>query len=160
MNELPLKDIHLPDVSLWWPPAPGWWVILISVILIFVFMPKFLRWLRWKPVKKLSLRELDRIRIELDNGVDDQKVAQQISTLLRRTVISYRGRAVAASTTGESWMKQLKQLSGEECFTPEQDEWLRIGQYQPSVRCEMQAMLQSCENWIKALPRRNPDAAD
>jgi hypothetical protein len=160
MNELPLKDIHLPDVSLWWPPAPGWWVILISVILIIVFMPKFLRWLRWKPVKKLSLRELDRIRIELDNGVDDQKVAQQISTLLRRTVISYRGRAVAASTTGESWMQQLKQLSGEECFTPEQDKWLRIGQYQPSVRCETQAMLQSCENWIKALPRRNPDAAD
>lgn len=160
MNELPLKDIHLPDVSLWWPPAPGWWVILISAVLIILFMPKFLRWLRWKPVKKLSLRELDRIRDKLNNGESDQSVAQEISILLRRTVISYSGRAVGASTTGESWVEQLKQLTGEECFTAEQNEWLKIGQYQPSVRCEMQTMLQSCENWIKALPRRIPNAAD
>jgi len=159
MNELPLKDIHLPDVGLWWPPAPGWWVILISVILMIVFMPKFLRWLRWKPVKKLSLRELDRIRTELDSGVDDRKIAQEISILLRRTLISYSSRAVAASTTGESWLAQLNQLSGEEYFTAEQNEWLRVGQYRPSVRCEMEAMLQSCENWIKALPRTSPHIA-
>ena len=160
MNELPLKDIHLPDASLWWPPATGWWLLLISAILIIYFMPKFLRWLRWKPVKKLSLRELNRIRADMNNGVDEQRVSQQISILLRRTVISYSGRAVGASTTGKNWVEQLNNLAGDECFTAEQSEWLSIGRYQPSARCEMGALLQSCENWIKALPRRNPDAAN
>ena len=160
MNELPLKDIHLPDASLWWPLAPGWWLLLISAILIIYFMPKFLRWLRWKPVKKLSLRELDRIRADMNNGVDEHRVSQQISILLRRTVISYSGRAVGASTTGKNWVEQLNNLAGDECFTTEQNEWLSIGQYQSAARCEMVALLQSCENWIKALPRRNPDAAN
>ena len=54
MNELGLKDIHLPDVGLWWPLAPGWWLLLILVLLVIYYLPRLLRWLRWKPVKTLS----------------------------------------------------------------------------------------------------------
>ncbi|MBL4711699.1 MAG: DUF4381 domain-containing protein [Gammaproteobacteria bacterium] len=30
MNEqaLNLKDIHLPEPILWWPLAPGWWMVI------------------------------------------------------------------------------------------------------------------------------------
>jgi hypothetical protein len=160
MNELALKDIHLPEVSLWWPLAPGWWLLLILVTLAIFYLPRLLRWLRRKPVKTLSLRELERIRAEMLNGRDQQQVSQDISILLRRTVISYYGRAVGASITGKSWVEQLRQLSGKECFTAEQNEWLSIRQYAPLARCDLQAMLHSCENWIRALPRRNPDVTD
>ena len=97
MNELALKDIHLPEVSLWWPLAPGWWLLLILVTLAIFYLPRLLRWLRRKPVKTLSLRELERIRAEMLNGRDQQQVSQDISILMRRTVISYYGRAVGAS---------------------------------------------------------------
>ena len=160
MNELVLKDIHLPEVSLWWPLAPGWWLLLILAILSIFYLPRLLRWLHWKPVKTLSLRELERIRAEMLNGLDPQRVSEEISILLRRTVISLCGRANGASSTGKNWVEQLKQLSGDECFTAEQNEWLSSGQYAPSARCDLQAMLHSCENWIRALPRRNPDVAD
>jgi len=160
MNELALKDIHLPEVSLWWPLATGWWLLLILVILSILYLPRLLRWLRWKPVKTLSLGELERIRADMLNGLEPQQVSQEISILLRRTVISYRGRAIGASLTGKNWVEQLRQLSGDGCFTAEQNEWLAIGQYAPSARCDLQAMLHSCEKWIRALPRRNPDVAD
>jgi len=165
MNELALKDIHLPEVSLWWPPAPGWWLLLILVFLLIYFIPLLLRWLRRKPIKTLSLRELARIRADMDrvdmnNGLDHRRVSQEISTLLRRTVMSYCGRKIGAGVTGESWVELLKQLSDGECFTTAQNEWLSIGQYQPSAECDLPAMLHSCENWIKALPRKIPDAAD
>ena len=32
MNELQLRDIHLPESSLWWPPAPGWWILALLLI--------------------------------------------------------------------------------------------------------------------------------
>ena len=160
MNELALKDIHLPGVSLWWPPAPGWWLLLILLSVVIFYAPRMLRWLRWKPVKTLALRELTRIRTDMDNGFDEQRVWQEISILLRRTVISYCGRAVGASITGKNWVEQLKQLAANECFSAEQNEWLSIGQYQASARCDLEGMLQSCENWIKALPRKSPNVAD
>ncbi len=160
MKELGLKDIHLPDAGLWWPLAPGWWMLVILVLLVIFYLPRLLRWLRWKPVKTLSLGELARIRIDLQDGLDEQRALQEISILLRRTVISYRGRVIGASITGKSWVDQLRQLAGDECFTADQNEWLRIGQYQPSTRCDLSAMLHSCESWIRSLPRRVPDVAD
>ena len=27
-----LRDIHVPQVSMWWPLAPGWWVVLALLI--------------------------------------------------------------------------------------------------------------------------------
>ncbi len=160
MNELALKDIHLPEASLWWPLAPGWWLLLILLVLVIFYLPRLLRWLRSKPVKTLSLRELARIRADMLNGLEQQQVSQEISILLRRTVISYCGRAIGASITGKNWVEQLKKLAGEECFTAEQNQWLSIDQYAPSARCDLEAMLHSCENWIRALPRRIPDVAD
>ncbi len=160
MNEIPLRDIHLPDVSLLWPPAAGWWLLAILVLLALVYLPRLLRWWRLKPVKKLSLRELKRIREELNNSDDEQRALEDLSVLLRRTVMSYCGRGLSASLSGNSWVEQLEQLAGVNYFSAEQSDWLSAGQYSPTSRCNTKSMIDSCENWIRALPRRYVAAAN
>jgi hypothetical protein len=160
MNELPLRDIHLPDASLWWPPAIGWWFLPLGLVLIAFYLPKLVRWLKQKPVKKLSLRELKRIRSDLKSNRNEHQALQELSVLLRRTVMSYCGRNSSASLTGASWVQQLQQLSVENYFSAEQSDWLSYGQYQPAAKCEVKALMRSCENWIRALPRNHLHVAN
>jgi hypothetical protein len=134
--------------------------LAILVALAFVYLPRLLRWWRLKPVKKLSLRELKRIRYELKNSDDEQRALEDLSVLLRRTVMSYCGRGLSASLSGNSWVRQLEQLAGVNCFSAEQSNWLSAGQYSPTSCCNTKSMIDNCENWIRALPRRYVDAAN
>ena len=153
MNEIPLKDIHLPDSALWWPPAPGWWLLLVAVILM-VFAGRYFRyWLKHRSYRTLSLREYRRIREHFDQAQDYKVLLVEVSTLLRRTAMSYRGRQSTASLTGADWITQLNELSGESCFTAEQQELLINGQYRRELDFDIDALFASCERWIKTLPR-------
>lgn len=162
MNELPLKDIHLSDAILWWPPAPGWWLLGAVIIGLILLLPKLLRWLRYKPVRSLSLTELYLIRQNHQQQANQKQTLQAITTLLRRTVISHSGRIGHAGVVGDHWLKQLNQMSNKDCFTQAQGELLKHGRYQPilkgqseaQTKDEIDALLQSCENWIKALPKK------
>ncbi len=161
MNELPLRDIHLPTDSLWWPPAPGWWMLLVLLILIGLSLPKIRGWLRHRPIKSTCLRELGRIRQTAGAGHDDKRrLIQEISVLLRRTVMSYGTRETDASLSGEQWISRLNQFSGEPCFSSTQCDLLTRGQYQPEFEVDIDELFRNCENWINALPRREGHAAD
>ena len=153
MNELPLKDIHLPDAILWWPPAPGWWILAVLVVLFTYSLPRLLRWLRYKPVKSLSLKELDLIKQSHKQQADHKKTLLAITTLLRRTVMSRSGRNGNAGVVGDDWLKQLNQMSSGTSFTAEQGELLTHGRYRPVVEGDIDNLLQSCEGWIKSLPK-------
>lgn len=55
-----LRDIHLPDPVSWWPPAPGWY----GVLLLLIIFSALAWWLakKWRPsFKKLALLELQTI---------------------------------------------------------------------------------------------------
>ena len=102
MNELELRDIHLPEASLWWPPAPGWWISLLLLLVVLVILLLVVRWLRHKPLRRLSLHELKRIRQSYASGSSDKAVLADIAVLLRRTLISYHGRGACAASAGDT----------------------------------------------------------
>ena len=167
MNELELNDIHLPDSILWWPPAPGWWVLgvvlIIFLFLMLLLLPKLWRWLRYKPVRSLSLKEFYLIKQSHQQQADQKQTLQAITTLLRRTVMSKSGRIGHAGVVGDDWINQLNQMSQKDCFTQAQGELLKHGRYQPAIegqnKADIDSLLQSCENWIKSLPKGGSHAA-
>lgn len=156
MNELQLRDIHLPEASLWWPPAPAWWIALLLLLVLPVILFWAVRWIRYKPLRRLSLQELKLIRHRHGSGSGDKVVLADIAALLRRTMISYRGRNACAASTGEAWVEQLQQVVPRPCFNNDQLKLLTRDRYQPDITCDIENLLQSCERWLRALPRSEP----
>lgn len=160
MNELELRDIHLPDVSLWWPPAPGWWVVLALLLLLAVMLPWLIQRLRHKPVNRLCLQELKTIRQRFTVGQPENDVLRETSALLRRTLIAYRGRRGFAASTGDAWINQLQSLAASESFSQAQLELLAHRRYQPDTDSDIDKLLQACERWIRSLPRGEVHVSD
>ena len=154
MNQPELRDIHLPDVSLWWPPAAGWWISLLLILLLLALLPRLLRWLRHKPTKRLSLQELARIRLRYKEGQSDSAVLGEVTALLRRVTISYCGREQYAACTGNQWIDQLQQLAPGSGFSDQQLQLLTHDRYRAQCEFDVDALLQSLEQWLRALPRR------
>jgi len=153
MTELELRDIHLPDASLWWPPAPGWWLLALLLVLLVPALLWLRRRLRDRPLSRLSLREFELIRQAHAGGQSAGATINQIARLLRRILISYRGREAHAASTGEDWLAELEQLAPRQAFSAAQRQLLTRDRYQAKVDCDVDGLLKACENWIRNLPR-------
>ena len=160
MNGPELRDIHLPDASLWWPPAPGWWAALILLLILLVLLPRIIRRIKQAPLKRQGLRELDRIRQNLAGGESVHAVVADTAALLRRTVIAYQGRAGFAASTGDAWKEQLQHLAVGPRFSQSQLELLGHDRYRRDFECDVDGLLQACECWIRALPRSETHVPD
>ena len=93
------------------------------------------------------------IKQEHRDGLSDKAVIEQICTLLRKILISYRGRDGNAASTGDSWLTQLVSLTGSKNFSQEQLDLLAFSRYKADPDCDISALIITCESWIKALPR-------
>jgi len=107
-QEIPIRDLHLPDMIGWWPPAPGWW-LLIALALLGLCYELYRLWRRWRrnAPRRLALKELKRVRGDYDRGIDKVTLAKQLSELLRRAMLAYAPRDEVAGLTGSSWLLWL-----------------------------------------------------
>ena len=160
MNGLELRDIHLPDASLWWPPAPGWWLLFGAVVLAALVGRTIIRARRRRPLRRRALQELARIRDSFAAEGDERAALAALATLLRRALISRHGRAACAASTGAEWCEQLRRETGVEAFNEAQLELLAWQRYRRDYACDMQPLFDASERWLRGLPQRSRHAAD
>ncbi len=158
MNGPQLRDIHLPDPVSWWPPAPGWWLLALVAALLAV-----LAWLGYyrrsrKPLHRLALDDLARIRAAYDADGEARATLNEIAALLRRILISYRGRHGFADSTGAAFGGQIRELSAAG-FSDADLDLLGRARYRRDVDADVAALLDACERWVRQLPREAPRAA-
>ena len=107
-QQIPLRDLHLPEMIGWWPLAPGWWFLIALVVagLGYLLYQSFAKWRR-SAARRIALKELARIQNDYKYGVDEISLAIELSELLRRTMLAYAPRNEVAGLTGESWLQWL-----------------------------------------------------
>lgn len=109
-EELPLRDLHLPDITGWWPPAPGWW--LVALLLAFALTVLLRHWYRqWRhnAARRLALRRLAAISAEFQHGDSAGELGKELSELTRRVMLAYCPREAVAGLTGDDWLQWLDQ---------------------------------------------------
>lgn len=156
MNELAIRDIHLPEAVSGWPPAIGWWLIPLIALLLAFALYKFIKYKRQHrkiAYKKIALKELMEIS---KKQCTHTETLREVSALLRRIALSYMQRKDSASLTGQKWIEQLNSLSSQPVFCDEISQLLIHGAYQPTLEFDPSVLISHCEKWIKLLPANAP----
>jgi hypothetical protein len=155
-QDLPLRDIHLPDAVSWWPLAPGWWVSLILVIVLAVGLYLLIKRITKPVIKKSAKAELQHLMDDYAEHRSAQKLLQQLSVLMRRIGISYLPRSEAAGITGKDWYEQLNALVKGEPLSTDSIELLVSAPYRPAVDIpsqQVEQLLKEVRQWVSALSR-------
>jgi hypothetical protein len=117
-EQIPLRDLHLPEAVGWWPLALGWWVLiaLAAAGLLYLAYQQFLKW-RWNAARRVALGELARVRSEYEQGADALSLSKELSELLRRSMLAYAPRGEVAGLTGDRWLEWLDRGLEDKPFT-------------------------------------------
>jgi hypothetical protein len=117
-EQIPIRDLHLPQTIGWWPLAPGWWVLiaLAAAGLLYLLYRAYRKW-RWNAARRVALAELARVRGEFASGMDAVTLAVELSELLRRTMLAYAPRNEVASLTGQRWLQWLDRGLSDQPFS-------------------------------------------
>jgi Domain of unknown function (DUF4381) len=161
ISSLPLRDIHLPGPIGWWPPAPGWW-LLIALLVIGLALYA-LRYYRSRH-RRVALRTLKRVRNALEQGAEPVACLQSVSTVLRRfamtTAAAARGRAATVvaepdvpGLIGDSWLEYLDSRWQRDAFARGSGRALLAAPYARPNSIERNTALELtalCADWLSA----------
>jgi hypothetical protein len=107
-EEIPLRELQLPELTGWWPLAPGWWVLIaIAVLGLLWLLYRAVRRFKANAPRRLALRQLDLIQQNFERGENAVLVGRSLSSLLRRAMLAYAPRSEVAGLSGEAWLRWL-----------------------------------------------------
>jgi hypothetical protein len=137
VESLPLRDIHLPEPVSWWPPAPGWWLLLICIAVIIAGIVLFRKIRKRRLLKRTVLAELDIIRRRYHDS------------------ISFYQRENSASLTGAAWLQHLDNTAQRKDFEKGNGSILATAPYLPAdsqIDVDFDDLLSLCEDWLSIQP--------
>lgn len=148
VQDLPLRDIHLPEAISWFPPALGWWLLIIFVPIISYFLIALLQ----KIFKKTALKEAQKLLQQLQNNdaLSPLEKVSELSMLLRRVSISRDEKS--GGLTGRAWLDYLDSALNDAPFKNGIGRCLVDAPYQKELPADVDvsALFELVKRWLKA----------
>lgn len=146
-----LRDIHVPSVSMWWPLAPGWWVlfaVLVAAIVAGVFLLR--RRAAWHRHVHAALGDLRDATARYAEDGNVAAFASAANQLLRRVARTRDPHSVVLK--GAAWHHALATMS------PRQDVQrlaaIEDAIYRPDANLDVLPTARDVEAWVRAALRR------
>ena len=149
---LRLKDIHMPAAPGAWPPAPGWWLLGIAVVVSLLWAGRWLyRYLERKKLQRMVIAELDSLSRPASSEQLPQWLAD-VSVLMRRVAMMRYPRKEVADLAGEKWTAFLDRHGGNGRYTNGVGRVLAEGPYSPCSdieKVDIDALLSLVREWVR-----------
>jgi hypothetical protein len=151
-SNLLLRDIHLPEPVGWWPPAIGWWIVLMLIVVL-VFL---LYWLYKRITRRTAIKTAMKLLqdIKQDTSLGEEQKLAAISALIRRVAISIFPREDVAGLTGKRWLEFLDETLGEPRFSEKGKVLTEARYWKDKSKVDAAVLIALCEDWLKGLKKR------
>ena len=144
-----LADIHEAARPSLWPPAIGWWLLgLVLLLLISVTVRSLLRRAAIRRRRRAWLLELSRLAQEHERQADPGAYLAGLNRLFRAVALRAFPGSGCARLEGESWVAFIRGLLPEDADT-EFLAALARGPYQPSPEFEARSLERLARSWVE-----------
>lgn len=107
-EEIPIRDLHLPAMTGWWPLAPGWWLLIgLAACGLGYLTWRAIQAFRSNAPRRRALSRLRVVQAEYARNGDVRSLGSRLSELLRRAMLAYAPRDEVAGLTGSAWLEWL-----------------------------------------------------
>lgn len=144
-----LRDIHGAPPAPWWPPAPGWWVLALLLLVALAWLARALLNVRRKHVRrKQMLAWVDHLNATVDPARDPQAYLGTINRIFKLVALRAFPDQQCAVMAGEQWSEFLINRMAN---MPSVDSLrvLATGPYDPAPEFDAGVISELSRAWIK-----------
>lgn len=143
-----LHDIHSPPAISLWPPAIGWWIAALLIMLI-------MAWLYYKyyfvthKIRRAALKKFKQLQRVYYKNKNQNQLIIELSILIRRIALAKFPQRQVAKLNGNTWLQFLDKTGNTKEFTQGLGQALSVAPYQKSPQIEIDRLMVVIEKWIR-----------
>jgi len=144
-----LRDIHAAPAVSWWPPAPGWWILaLLLLVALFWLGRRLLARIQVHQRRKQMLAWVDHLNTNIDPQRDPQAYLSTLNRIFKLVALRAFPGQHCAALAGQDWADFL----AANMKSPHSAESLNVlasGPYDPAPQFDAGTMSELTRSWIK-----------
>ncbi len=144
-----LRDIHTTPEVPWWPPAPGWWVLAVLVLLGLTWLGRRgLARLRDHQRRKQMLAWVEHLNTAIDAEKEPQAYLATLNRIFKLVALRAFPNERCAVLAGQEWVDFLQGQIGD-CATSDSLSVLASGPYDPAPHFDADKLSELTRRWIR-----------
>tara|TARA_B100001248_G_scaffold166121_1_gene125678 strand:+ start:101 stop:637 length:537 start_codon:yes stop_codon:yes gene_type:complete len=147
-----LADIHLPAEISYWPPAFGWWILALLLLISGSFATrKLYEKAERRKACQYALAELENCLEKLDESAAQKKLLRyvnDVNTVLRRVALAKFPESNPGSLVGETWIAFIRRTGNSSQLDDKLSAALSHGRFRKQIEVDSQALNQMARSWI------------
>ncbi len=144
-----LRDIHAAPAVSWWPPAPGWWVLALLLLVLLVWLGRrIVARYRAHQRRKQMLAWIDLLNVMVDPVNEPQAYLSMLNRIFKLVALKAFPDQQCAALAGQDWADFLagKMKTSQ---TSDSINVLASGPYDPAPQFDPQLMSELTRRWIR-----------
>lgn len=146
-----LQPVQIPAAAAAWPPAAGFWLALIVVLLILVPLYRWRRSRHGQPNYQLAQSSLQQIAQSYRLNNDSAALINALARWLKQVAILAYPEHRVAGLTGQRWLEFLDSVLQGADFTDGCGQLFARRAYSEHAEADANRLLRLCQRWLEAL---------